>query len=159
MLPNDDHVARICPPSTLTDQGQVTAGSFSPRPARGSEPAEDSLSVHWLEHRHPDGTLSEKIGTLRTFLLASPVLNEFAPKKTGRLAAIPVALLQGQRVPDLNVGFDCMHTPRMPDVGDPHSDLHTLDPPMLQWPDDEAFRLAVQQFICDQVVLAEPGKV
>jgi hypothetical protein len=109
-----------------------------------------------LEHLQPQGDLVAKIGKLRTFLFNSPIPNEYTPKKTALLAVIPVARLQMQRVPELNVGFECTHTPRMNDVGDPHSDLNTIDPPILDWPANEAFRLAVQQFIADQVSYAEP---
>lgn len=158
MLPNDEHVARICPKSTLAN-GRPAAGSFFPHPGTADRAADDALSVHWLEFRKNEGTLSDKIGALRTFLLASPFgEKEFKPTAQGLLAAIPIAQLQLQSVPELGTTFECFHRPRSYVVIDPHTDLRT-NPPILDWPEDEAFRLAIQQFICDQVVRSEPGKL
>lgn len=48
IVPDIDHVARYCKPSTLED-GQLLATAFLPRPQ------EESLSVNWLEYlRCPD---------------------------------------------------------------------------------------------------------
>jgi len=116
------------------------------------------LSIHWLEYRKAAGTITEKVAALRTFLLASPIANEFKPTTQGRIAAIPVGRLQLQSVPELGTAFECFHTPRSFVVIDSHSDLRT-NPPILAWPEDEAFRLTVQQFICDQVVHSEAGKL
>jgi hypothetical protein len=158
VLPNDEHVARICPKSTLAD-GRPGVGSFAPHAGTPDRPADDALSMHWLEYRKCDGTLIERIAELRAFLLASPFgKSEFKPTAQGLIAAIPIGQLQLQSVPELGTAFECLHTPRCYAVLDPHADLRT-NPPMLQWPDDEAFRLAVQQFICDQVVHFEAGKV
>lgn len=157
MLPDHDHIARICPFSTLIG-GQPAAGSFAPHLGTTDRPADAALSVHWLEFRCGEGALSEKIDVLRRFLFASPFRDEFKPTKTGLIAAIPVGQLQRQSVPELGTEFSCHHTPRCFAVLDPHSDLET-NPPILEWPEDQAFRLAVQQFICDQVVYSEHGKI
>lgn len=102
--------------------------------------------------------MTEKVRELRSFLLKSPFKSEFKPTAKGLLAVVPVGRLQQRCVPELGTQFECVHTPRCYVVVDPHTDLRT-NPPILQWPEDEAFRLAVQQFICDQVIHAEPGKL
>jgi hypothetical protein len=157
VLPNEENIARICAKSTLVD-GKPGPGSFQPHPGKEGREPDAALSVHWLEYRCRQGALSEKIGELRKFLLNSPFNPEFKPTAQGLIAALPVGRLQLNSVPELGVEFECFHSPRSFVVVDPHSDLCTKNPPMLEWPEDEAFRLAVQQFICDQVEYAEPGK-
>lgn len=113
--------------------------------------------MHWLEHLCNAANLVEQLAALRSFLSASP-FREVKPTAKGQIAVISIGRLQLQSVPELGVQFECRHTPRSAAVRDPHSDLLT-NPPILEWPSDAAFRLAIQQFICDQVIHSEAGKV
>ena len=48
-IPDADHVARYCRKASIDDDGRVGPGAFMLRPAIGARPAEDYLSVNWLE--------------------------------------------------------------------------------------------------------------
>ncbi len=49
-LPDDDHVSRYCKPSAVGRDGLPLANAFELRPACKQRPAEDHLSVNWLEY-------------------------------------------------------------------------------------------------------------
>jgi len=160
VLPNEDHVARVCPPSTCSG-GQPTLASFAPHPGSNDRPADDALSVHWLERLLVDDSVGQKLVALRQFLLVDSPHPELKPRVNGRIAVIPVIRLQTQSVPELGVSFECNHEPRgaPPLPHDPHSVILT-NPAIAAWPkDDEPFRMTVQQFICDQIVHVEAGRI
>lgn len=48
-VPDQDHVARYCPPSRFTEDGRITGAAFQLRPG------EKELSVNWLEFLSPAG--------------------------------------------------------------------------------------------------------
>ena len=71
------------------------------------------------------------------------------------MAVIPVGKLHDAVDSPNGVEFKCVHVPRdaeiLADDKDPHSEVTTA-PTIPEWPADGAWRLMVQQFICDQVV-------
>lgn len=113
--------------------------------------------MFWLELLRQHGTLPEKVGSLRTFMVESP-LGERAPGRTAVWAVIPTERLNGVIHEQTGARFECRHVPRkdprLVDDLDPHAEIHTT-PEMLAWREDQAWRLAVQQFICDQIVHVE----
>jgi hypothetical protein len=159
VLPAADHVARICSFTSL-DAGEPTAASFQPHPGGNGREADDALSVHWLECLLAAGAMVDKVASLRKFLLEDSPFEERKPTAKGRIAVISVAALHEKSEPETGATFQCRNTPRDLTLldPDPHSEVHT-DPEILKWPADQTFRLAIQQFICDQVVHHEPGVV
>jgi hypothetical protein len=133
--------------------------AFSPRPG------ESYVSVHWLEYLQPVSTMASSFEALRLFMTSSSH-PELKLQKSGRLAAVRVADLQGYRVESRRwSGLFCRHVPRvwnayrsgqgrlMTDMRfDPHSGLYTVP-----WQGPES--LAVQQFLLSKVVHIEPSKV
>lgn len=157
MLPNEHHIARICPKATLANDCP-SASSFAPHPGNQNRPPDEALSVHWLELLHAEGTHAERLVKLREFLVSSPVPGEFKPSATSRLAVLAVGPLHVESEPQFGTSFSCHHSPRLAAVDDPHSEVHT-SPEILAWPADESFRLAVQQFLCDNVIYHELGRL
>lgn len=156
MLQNDHHIVRICKAS-LAPNGVPQAGAFSPHPGTDSRPADEGLSVHWLECLRL-GAYEEQLAALREFLKNSPVEDEFKGSSNAVLAVIPTASLNGVTDPQTQASFRCVHAPRnhpkLPVESDPHSEIHTT-PAILEWKKDDAWRLMVQQYICDQIVHSE----
>ena len=63
-IPDQDHIARYCSFSRLSDDGQPEPTAFMLKPAKPAEPPEESLSVNWLEYLECPGRIS-KIAEIR----------------------------------------------------------------------------------------------
>ncbi|WIT13846.1 hypothetical protein PFX98_09545 [Paucibacter sediminis] len=160
MIPNGNNIARLCGGSTAPN-GVPQAGAFRPNLGSDDRPPDDGLSVYWLELLKQEGSLQEKLQALREFCANSPV-GERKAGKTAVWAVIPTEKLNGAVHELSGTAFQCLHMPRNhPDLAnaqDPHSEIHT-NPPIPDWNKDSAWRLAVQQFICDQVVHHESATI
>ncbi|MYD97517.1 MAG: hypothetical protein F4X98_09045 [Gammaproteobacteria bacterium] len=98
-LPEADHVARYCKPSTIDERGQPMANAFAMR-AR-----EDHLSVNWLEHFDPQPDVA--IHHVRNTLRASG----FQLRPNGRFALLGVAAIKSTVKRSLGLRLHVNHLP------------------------------------------------
>lgn len=78
-IPDENHVARYCKPSSL-DDGQPTVAAFLLRPD------ETYLSVNWLEFL-PGASTAARLVALRAAIASTLAMS---PKKSGRYAVLHV---------------------------------------------------------------------
>ena len=176
-LPSGSHCVRLCSKSTLGDDDEVTVACFQPHPGTDHRPADNYLSVHWLEYLGL-GTIPNCLASLRAFLLASTIPGERRPTSQGKLAVINCEQATGAALAEIQLVIDFKHEPRLQPAArgyevladgaiqmglapvqavthgiaiDPHCGMYTL-------PEAEAHRLAVQQYFVSQVIHIEPGK-
>lgn len=176
-LPSGSHCVRLCSKSTLGDDDEVTVACFQPHQGTDQRPADNYLSVHWLEYLCT-GTVPISLASLRAFLLTSTIPGERRPSSQGKLAVINCEQATSSAMREIQLVIDFKHEPRLQPAAqgyevvadgaiqmglarvqaathgtaiDPHSGMYTL-------PEAEAHRLAVQQFFVSQVIHTEPGK-
>ena len=177
-LPAGSHCVRICPQATLGDDDEIAATCFVPHKGADQRPADNYLSMHWLEYLGL-GLFPACLNALRDYLRTSTFPREFQPSRKGKLAVLPCDPTIQAGLAEMALALDFKHVPRVAQVApgfeildsgemlvgiapeqaaelglrlDPHSGLFTL-------PEEESHRLAVQQFFASKVIHSEPGKL
>lgn len=150
MLPNEDHVARLCKGSSAPT-GMPTPASFAFRPSNDGGWKDAYLSVNWLEFLHPEQSdLPTKFAKLREFLGTPHEFAVMTPTRTSVLAAIKVSAIHDAPVDAVATILECRYEPR--GDGDAHSGIHP-SPGVEHWPTagDAPEHLAIQQFLFQSV--------
>ena len=98
-LPDGDHVARYCKPSTVDERGYPLANAFALRAG------EDHLSVNWLEYfdPHPEVAIHQVRETLRA--------KGFELRPNGRFALLDVAAVKTTVKRSLGLRLHVNHLP------------------------------------------------
>lgn len=156
-LPDAHHVARTCKYSTLDPDTQApTPASFEFRLGDGDW--ETYLSVNWIEMLAvPNTSLSDKLATLRSFLLSPPAgIPVLKPTKSMVFAVLPVAAIHSAASGLVGTTLSCRHSPN--GEGDPHSGVFP-NPGTECWPrnKDAPAHLAVKQHLLMSVCHREPA--
>lgn len=102
-LPDADHVARYCKPSTVDERGRPLATAFALRNG------EDHLSVNWLEYfdQHSDLAVNQVRRTLQDA--------GFQLRANGRFALLNVGTVKAAVKRSLGLSLHVSHMPRKQD--------------------------------------------
>lgn len=135
IIPDEDHIARYCKPSKISEDGQIEFGAFMLRKD------EEGLSVDWLELLNCSSRESEilemrKIYPLR---LAVGAKAKIAILKVGEVRKKVQTESLDKRI------LKVIHEPLVddPSVVDPHSEIYNLKQ------DDELIAELIRETICE----------
>jgi len=121
-LPESDHIARYCKPTTQAPDGQIQASAFMLK----SDSDEKSLSVHWLEYLNGSSRENE-ISEIRN--IYASIFNRVSAK--AKIAVLNVGEVRGKVLTESEDrrNLEVLHDPKEDEPSDPsHSGIYNLKP-------------------------------
>ena len=135
IIPDEDHIARYCNPSKISEDGQIEFGAFMLRKD------EEGLSVDWLELLNCSNRESEILEMRKIYpsRLAVGAKAKIAILKVGEVRKKVQTESLDKRI------LKVIHEPLVddPSVVDPHSEIYNLKQ------DDELIAELIRETICE----------
>ncbi len=133
IVPDEDHIARYCKPSTISEDGQIEFGAFMLRKV------DEGLSVDWLESLKCSSRDNEIIAMRKIYpsRLSVGAKAKIAILKVGEVRKKVQTESLDKRI------LKIIHEPPADIPSDPHSEIYNLKQ------DDELIAELIRETICE----------